>query len=225
MGSGASTRGYVRNCAWHSNGIPIGPESTHQSEPRQCRGRSFKPWLVCAGMSIGISWGSAFCWALVFSCALKEVLARMFLTLRCPQRRIPLSSGCVGPRHSSNISKLSPRSIQKWQLFTASALTNLSDFWLWPWSPTFLRNCFTFLCNFFYLTPLGGRATHYFYVVLKSLDFVMVQGRWKDQRACRLYLDDARAMLVNFLPFRMRPCLCCRGNFAAYFERVAAQVW
>ena len=89
---------------------------------------------------------------------------------------------------------------------TASALTNLSDFWLWPWSPTFFRNCFTSLLhNFFYLTPLEfvpyslhrGGATH-FYVALKSLDFVMVQGRWKDQRACRLYLDDARAILVNF---------------------------
>ena len=175
-------------------------------------------------MSIGISWGSAFCWALVFSCALKEVLARMFLTLRCPQRRIPLSSGCVGPRHPSNISKLSPWSIQKWQLLQP------------PLSPIFLiSGCGHGLqpffvtvsppsASFFYVTPLGGGATH-FYVVLKSLDFVMVQGRWKDQRTCRLYLDDARAMLVNFLPFRMRPCLCCRGNFAAYFERVAAQVW
>lgn len=88
---------------------------------------------------------------------------------------------------------------------TAFALKGLSDVWLWPWSPTLFRSSFTSLCDFFFLTPLSfvpyslrrGGATH-FYVVLKSLDFVMVQGRWKDQRTCRLYLDDARAMLVNF---------------------------
>ena len=85
------------------------------------------------------------------------------------------------------------------------ALQGLSGPWLWPWSPTYFRRCFTSLCDFFLpflsgirtIFPEKGGATH-FYMTLKSLDFIMVQGRWKDQRTCRLYLDDARAMLVNF---------------------------
>ena len=77
--------------------------------------------------------------------------------------------------------------------------------WLWPSSTSHFRNCFQSLRSFFELTDhhfvlfslRRGGATH-FYQQMQTLDFVMVQGRWKDQRACRLYLDDARAMLVNF---------------------------
>ena len=46
----------------------------------------------------------------------------------------------------------------KMAALTASALTNLSDFWLWPWSPTFLRNCFTSLCKFLLRHPSGRRG-------------------------------------------------------------------
>ena len=112
----------------------------------------------------------------------------------------------------------------KMAALTASALTNLLISGCGHGLQPFFVTVSPPSASFFYVTPLGG-GQHISMWSLKSLDFVMVQGRWKDQRTCRLYLDDARAMLVNFLPFRMRPCLCCRGNFAAYFERVAAQVW
>ena len=87
----------------------------------------------------------------------------------------------------------------------ALMLNSCSSVWLWPWSSTYFRRCFTSLCNFLHLSSYNfvpyslrqGGATH-FYIHLQSLDFVMVQGRWKDQRTCRLYVDDARAMLVNF---------------------------
>ena len=62
-------------------------------------------------------------------------------------------------------------------------------------------------CGFVPYSLRRGGATH-FYIALQALDFVMVQGRWKDQRTCRLYVDDARAMLVNFsLPPASLPLL------------------
>eukprot|EP00435_Cladocopium_sp_Y103_P030380 s2852_g7.t1 len=94
-------------------------------------------------------------------------------------------------------------------------LNSLSSDWLWPWSSTYFRRCFNSLCNFFHLSQFNfvpyslrrGGATH-FYIALQALDFIMVQGRWKDQKTCRLYVDDARAMLVNFhLPPQSLPLL------------------
>ena len=75
---------------------------------------------------------------------------------------------------------------------------------VWPYSLTYFRSCFTGLADFFDLTSFHlvpyslrrGGATH-FYGVHKALDFVMIQGRWKDQRTARQYLDDARATLIT----------------------------
>ena len=76
---------------------------------------------------------------------------------------------------------------------------------LWPFSATHFRSCFRALHNFFglqelHLVPYSirrGAATH-FYQFYNSLDYVLVQGRWKDQRTARIYLDDARATVVRF---------------------------
>ena len=75
----------------------------------------------------------------------------------------------------------------------------------WPFSMTYFRTCFRSLHTFFGLEALGlvpysirrGAATH-FYQYYNNLDFVMVQGRWKDMRTARIYLDDSRATLVKF---------------------------
>ena len=75
----------------------------------------------------------------------------------------------------------------------------------WPYSASHFRNCFRALHDFLDLKDLGlvpysirrGAATH-FYQFYNNLDFVMVQGRWKDQRTARIYLDDARATLVRY---------------------------
>ena len=75
----------------------------------------------------------------------------------------------------------------------------------WPFSVTCFRNCFKSIHRFFELDELQlvpysirrGAATH-FYQFYSNLDFVMVQGRWKDQRTARIYLDDARATLVRY---------------------------
>eukprot|EP00438_Fugacium_kawagutii_P002433 Skav223209 [mRNA] locus=scaffold2072:206144:209877:+ [translate_table: standard] len=88
---------------------------------------------------------------------------------------------------------------------TRCALPQMTSSRLWPCSTTHFRNCLNALSATFEVSSLNlvpyslrrGGATH-FYTQMKTLDFVMIQGRWKDQRTCRLYLDDARAALVNF---------------------------
>lgn len=75
---------------------------------------------------------------------------------------------------------------------------------LWPYSATYFRKCFHALHRFFGLEELElvpyslrrGSATH-FYQFFRNLDFVMIQGRWRDQRTARIYLDDARASLIK----------------------------
>ena len=75
---------------------------------------------------------------------------------------------------------------------------------LWPYSATYFRKCFHALHRFLGLEELElvpyslrrGSATH-FYQFFRSLDFVMIQGRWRDQRTARIYLDDARASLIK----------------------------
>lgn len=74
----------------------------------------------------------------------------------------------------------------------------------WPFSMTYFRSCFRSLFDFFglealHLVPYSirrGAATH-FYQFYNNLDYVMVQGRWKDLRTARIYLDDSRATLVK----------------------------
>lgn len=74
----------------------------------------------------------------------------------------------------------------------------------WPFSMTYFRNCFRAIFQFFGLEALQlvpysirrGAATH-FYQYYNTLDYVMVQGRWKDMRTARIYLDDSRATLVK----------------------------
>ena len=75
---------------------------------------------------------------------------------------------------------------------------------LWPYSATYFRRCFNALHKFFGLEELQlvpyslrrGAATH-FYQFFRNLDFVMIQGRWRDQRTARIYLDDSRACLIK----------------------------
>lgn len=86
---------------------------------------------------------------------------------------------------------------------------------IWSFQPRGLRLCFTTLlrhmgaapCNFSVYSIRRGGATHS-YVETKSLDFVAVQGRWKDLRTARIYLDDARAALLRmeFPSFCGRRC-------------------
>ena len=67
-----------------------------------------------------------------------------------------------------------------------------------------LSELFRAIFNFFGLEELNwvpysirrGAATH-FYQYYNTLDYVMVQGRWKDMRTARIYLDDSRATLVK----------------------------
>jgi hypothetical protein len=71
---------------------------------------------------------------------------------------------------------------------------------IWQSSARSFRQCFTRLLAHFELEPYGfspysicrGGATHV-YVASRDLHFVTLQGRWKDIRTSRIYLDDARA--------------------------------
>ena len=59
-----------------------------------------------------------------------------------------------------------------------------------------MDHCEASPCAFSVYSLRRGGATHA-YVSSRSLDLVVVQGRWKDQRTARIYLDDARAALLK----------------------------
>eukprot|EP00438_Fugacium_kawagutii_P028087 Skav223936 [mRNA] locus=scaffold2593:648325:649230:+ [translate_table: standard] len=75
---------------------------------------------------------------------------------------------------------------------------------IWTFQPRGFRLCFAALlhhigadpCHFTVYSIRRGGATHS-YVESRSLDYVTVQGRWKDIRTARIYLDDARAALLR----------------------------
>ena len=75
---------------------------------------------------------------------------------------------------------------------------------IWPYSVHVFRRCFNLLLettgatvlNFSLYSLRRGGATHA-YVRTRSLDQVIVQGRWKDSRTARIYLDDARAAMLK----------------------------
>ena len=116
--------------------------------------------------------------------------------------------------------------------FTSHLLASLSSPRLWPWFATFFRGCFTSLCSFFHLEPVGfvqcslrpGGATH-FYIARQALDFIMVQGRWKDLRIthmsslcrrCQRYVSElspSGASKTSHIPLSLLPS-----------ARVAAQI-
>ena len=80
---------------------------------------------------------------------------------------------------------------------------------VWPYSIGLFRVCFTRLLRHFDLQGFNfslyslrrGGAT-FSYASTHDLNRVVLQGRWKDVKTARLYLDDARANLVRlaFLP-------------------------
>ena len=169
------------------------------------------PWSVVLGAA-GLCWHEKWfhlgvCFLLGFSFFLRT---QELLTLTWDDIEINLQSATIVIRLSRT--KTSKQHLQALTLshsllpsILAFARLRASSFRLWPWSTSYFRTCFSAVMAFFSLQHLDfvpyslrrGGATH-FYMVHKSLDYCMVQGRWKDQRTCRLYLDDARAMLVNF---------------------------
>eukprot|EP00438_Fugacium_kawagutii_P018783 Skav201312 [mRNA] locus=scaffold1490:109079:114118:- [translate_table: standard] len=88
----------------------------------------------------------------------------------------------------------------------APLLAQLPTGKIWRFQPRGLRLCFQALvshinaetCQFSVYSIRRGGATHA-YVASRSLDYVSVQGRWKDVRTARIYLDDARAALLRML--------------------------
>ena len=75
---------------------------------------------------------------------------------------------------------------------------------IWRYPPRGFRMCFAAIishcrassCSFTVYSLRRGGATHA-YVCSRSLDLVVVQGRWRDQRMAGVYLDDARAALLK----------------------------
>ncbi len=75
---------------------------------------------------------------------------------------------------------------------------------IWPYSVSLFRSCFTRLLlhfdllsfNFSLYSLRRGGAT-FSYASTHDLNRVVLQGRWKDIKTARLYLDDARANLVR----------------------------
>ena len=76
---------------------------------------------------------------------------------------------------------------------------------VWRHTARQFRLAFSALLSHFDLSPHGfslysirrGGATHC-YVRARDLHQVAIQGRWKDLRTARIYLDDARATLLKF---------------------------
>ena len=93
---------------------------------------------------------------------------------------------------------------------------------IWRASPRVFRQCFTSLLRHFALEQFDfslysirrGGATH-FYTSTRDLHYVTLQGRWRDVRTARIYLDDARATLVK---------LGIHPPIAHHLQRAAA-VW
>ena len=92
---------------------------------------------------------------------------------------------------------------------------------LWRFSPRGFRLCFNAIighcransCGFTVYSLRRGGATHA-YVASRSLDLVIIQGRWRDQRTARIYLDDARASLLKMhLPEGLRQAMCRYKSF------------
>jgi len=75
---------------------------------------------------------------------------------------------------------------------------------LWKFGPAAFRHSFAALLEHLSLTPMGfslyslrrGGAT-FAYLRSHNLDRVAIQGRWKDHRTAKIYLDDARAELLR----------------------------
>ena len=75
---------------------------------------------------------------------------------------------------------------------------------IWTFSPHIFRQSFAAILAHLDLTRFGfslysirrGGATHY-YTRTRDLNAVAIQGRWKDLRTARIYLDDARATLLR----------------------------
>ena len=78
---------------------------------------------------------------------------------------------------------------------------------IWRYSPRGFRMCFSAIldhcratvCCFTVYSLRRGGATHA-YVCSRSLDLVVVQGRWRDQRTARVYLDARASLLKMNLP-------------------------
>eukprot|EP00438_Fugacium_kawagutii_P010374 Skav232004 [mRNA] locus=scaffold719:653901:654689:- [translate_table: standard] len=76
---------------------------------------------------------------------------------------------------------------------------------IWKFSPHLFRKCFVRLvdhanltdCNFSLYSLRRGGATHV-YTRTRDLHQVAIQGRWRDLSTARIYLDDARAVLLKF---------------------------
>ena len=75
---------------------------------------------------------------------------------------------------------------------------------IWRYSVNTFRQCFHVLLEAVHVAPLNfslyslrrGGAT-YSYIQSHNLDKVARQGRWKDHRTAKIYLDDARAALIQ----------------------------
>ena len=75
---------------------------------------------------------------------------------------------------------------------------------IWRGSAASFRRCFHLLLSELQLGDVGfslysirrGGATH-LYAATRDLNYVTLQGRWKDFRTARIYLDDARATLLK----------------------------
>ena len=169
------------------------------------------PWVLVramAGLCFREAWyhlGVSLLVGFSFFLRTQELLSLQWADVECNQQSgtivLRLSNTKTSKQHLQALSLTHPGLLR----LVLRAKSHATSPFLWPWSITHFRTCFQSLTSFFevshhhfvlYSLRRGG-ATH-FYQQMQSLDFVMIQGRWKDQKTCRLYLDDARAMLVNF---------------------------
>ena len=125
--------------------------------------------------------------------------------------------------------KTSRNMVQHLALHNASLTGVLYNLWddlpagkLWPYSVHVFRKCFNLLLSTLGATPLNftlysirrGGATHA-YVRSRNLDTVVIQGRWKDSRTARIYLDDARASMLRLaFPVQLQEIL---ARYAKYW--------
>ena len=169
------------------------------------------PWLVVKALSAAAYQSGhkdlAVLLLLAFCFFLRSV---EFITLRRDQIVLDLQTGqVILTLERTKTSKQFQQSLvlrhRKLTNLLAKALTGLpSSGPIWPYSAAQFRSCFTALLDHFALVPYNfslysirrGGATHS-YVQSRDLNSVAIQGRWRDLKTARIYLDDARATLVK----------------------------
>ena len=181
---------------------------TREHVPTRATPRTWEMVQAFIGLCLRQKWphlGLIFLLGFVFFLRIGEVIGLALTDIECDLTTSTVLIRLVNTKTSRQHQQFVAHTDSNFALLTHYFLRSVDpSIPLWPCSLSYFRICFRAVTSFFDLDELnlvpyslrrGGAS--YFYGAQKALDFVMIQGRWKDQRTARLYLDDARASLIS----------------------------